>query len=228
MNAPLPKAVQASVNRRLSLAARYFGRTVVAIGAHPDDLELAVGGTLARFAQHGAHVVMAIVSIPSEFDTRRAEAQRAAAILGCELKILADDGCRRIDDIKTYQLVGMLDELVREVQPAAMMTHSACEFHRDHVSVHNACLSTQRLKGFDFFQFSPTMTRAVPVSFHPRAYIDISTTIDLKMQSIEAHTSQFGGRGLEAEMYRDLARLNGRMVGVQYAEGLDVGRMLLA
>jgi LmbE family N-acetylglucosaminyl deacetylase len=72
------------------------------------------------------------------------------------------------------------------------------------------------------------MTRAVPVPFHPRAYIDISATIDTKMQAIHAHASQFGARGLEAEMYRDLARLNGRMVGVKYAEGLDIGRMLLA
>jgi LmbE family N-acetylglucosaminyl deacetylase len=72
------------------------------------------------------------------------------------------------------------------------------------------------------------MTRAVPVSFSPRAYIDVSSTIELKMQAIEAHASQFGARGLEADMYRDLARLNGRMVGVKYAEGLDVARMLLA
>jgi LmbE family N-acetylglucosaminyl deacetylase len=68
----------------------------------------------------------------------------------------------------------------------------------------------------------------VPVPFHPRAYIDVSDTIELKMKAIEAHLSQFGGRGLDSEMYRDLARLNGRMVGVKYAEGVDVSRMLLA
>jgi LmbE family N-acetylglucosaminyl deacetylase len=66
------------------------------------------------------------------------------------------------------------------------------------------------------------------VNFHPRAYVDVSGTIDTKMAAIEAHVSQFGARGLEAEMYRDLARLTGRMVGVKYAEGIDVGRMLLA
>lgn len=229
MNAPLAaKAVEASVNRRASLFARYFGRTVLAIGAHPDDLELAIGGTLARLARHGARVVMAIVSIPADFEARRGEAQRAAEILGCELRLLVEDGCRRIDDIKNYQLVAMLDGLVRGLEPAAVLTHSASEFHRDHIAVHNACLSTQRLKAFDFFHFSPTMTRAVPVAFHPRAYVDVSETIDAKMQAIEAHASQFGARGLDTELFRDIARLNGRMVGVKYAEGLDVGRMLLA
>ena len=226
MNAPLsPKAFQA---RSISLASRYGGRTVLAIGAHPDDLELAIGGTLARLARESAHVVMAVVSIPGDFDRRRAEARKAAEILGCELRILAENGCVRIDDLKSYQLVGMLDDLVRELEPAAVITHSANDFHHDHVVVHNACLSTQRLRPFDFFHFNPTMTRAVPVAFHPRAYVDVSATIDLKMQAIEAHASQFGARGLEAEMYRDLARLSGRMVGVKYAEGLDVGRMLLA
>jgi LmbE family N-acetylglucosaminyl deacetylase len=72
------------------------------------------------------------------------------------------------------------------------------------------------------------MTRAVPVSFHPRAYVDVSQTIDAKMAAIEAHATQFGARGLDTEMFRDIARLNGRMVGVRYAEGLDVSRMLLA
>jgi LmbE family N-acetylglucosaminyl deacetylase len=225
MNAPLPpKAFQ---QRSISLASRYGGRTVLAIGAHPDDLELAVGGTLARLAQESVRVIMAIVSVPSNFGTRRAEAERAAAILGCELRLLADKPYR-IDDMKNYQLVGMLDALVREFKPTAVLTHSANEFHRDHVAVHNACFSTQRLQPFDFLHFNPTMTRAVPVSFHPRAYIDVSTTIELKMQAIEAHASQFGERGLDTDMWRDIARVNGRMVGVKYAEGLDVSRMLLA
>jgi len=226
MNAPL--AANAFQARSISLASRYGGRTVLAIGAHPDDVELAIGGMLARLSRESARVVMAVVSIPSDFDQRRAEAERAAQILGCELRVLIDDGCKRIDDIKNYQLVGMLDALVRELQPAAVLTHSANEFHRDHVAVHNACFSTQRLKPFDFFHFNPTMCRPVPVEFHPRAYVDVTGTMEAKMDAIGAHVSQFGARGLEAEMYRDLARLTGRMVGVKYAEGIDVSRMLLA
>jgi LmbE family N-acetylglucosaminyl deacetylase len=209
------------------LAERYAGRSVLALGAHPDDLELAVGGTIARLRRGGARVVMAIVSIPgANHALRRKEAERAADILGCELRVLTQ--AKRIEDLKNYELVAMIDQLVKALAPAALLTHGPAEFHRDHVMVHEAALSSQRLQYFDFFTYQPNFCRPVPVPFHPRAYVDISETIDAKMRAIEAHASQFAGRGLGTDIYRDMARLNGRMVGVQYAEGLDVGRMLIA
>jgi LmbE family N-acetylglucosaminyl deacetylase len=210
-----------------SLISRYTACSVLAFGAHPDDLELGVGGTLARLSAAGAHVVMAVVSVPGDRGRRLAEAHAAAAILGCELRVLIEDG-RRIDDLKTYQLVGLLDEVVADVAPAAVFTHSANEFHRDHASVYQAAVSAQRLRFFDFFSYHPTMCRPVPVPFTPRAYVDISDTIETKIRAIDAHASQFSCRGIDTGLYRDFARLHGRMIGVNYAEGLDVGRMLLA
>ncbi|MBV8033365.1 MAG: PIG-L family deacetylase [Betaproteobacteria bacterium] len=210
-----------------SFSARYAARTVLAIGAHPDDLELGVGGTLARLAREGAHVVMAVASIPGDFATRRREAEAAAALLGCELRILLDGGARRIEDLKSYELVALIDRAVRELSPAALVTHCASEVHRDHVLVHNACLSAQRLGHFDFMTFQPTMCRPMPVPFQARAYFDVTPTIDAKMQAIAAHASQFASRGIDLEIFRDLARLTGRLVGLPYAEGLDIGRMVL-
>ncbi len=208
---------------------RYKDRTVLAIGAHPDDLELAVGGTLAKLRMSGARVVMAVVSIPADYEARRKEAEQAAEILGCELRILVDGGTpQRIEDMKTYELVKVLDAAIKDLQPAAVLTHGPSEFHRDHVLVYNAAISTQRLRYFDFFCYHPNFCRPVPVQFHPRAYVDISDTVERKMAAIAAHKSQFGNRGLPIDIYRDIARMNGRMIGVQYAEGLDIGRLLLA
>jgi hypothetical protein len=48
------------------------------------------------------------------------------------------------------------------------------------------------------------------------------------MRAIAAHPSQFEARGITFELYRDIARLTGRMCGVQYAEGLDINRMVFA
>jgi len=212
-----------------ALPSRYKGRTVLAIGAHPDDLELAVGGTLAKLRSGGARVVMAVVSIPANYETRRREAEEAAAILGCELRILVDGGMtRRIEDMKTYELVSLLDGVIRELQPAAVLTHGSSEIHRDHVLVYDAAVSAQRLRYFDFFSYHPNFCRPVAVQFHPRAYVDVSDTIEAKMEAIAAHRSQFCNRGLPIDIYRDIARMNGRMIGVQYAEGLDVSRILVA
>ena len=205
----------------------YSGKTVLAVGAHADDIELAVGGTMARLRRAGARVVMLVVSLPGDAKRRRREAEQAAGILGCELRVLMEEG-RRIEDLKSYQLVAMIDREVRELEPAAMLTHGPAEFHRDHVLVHEACVASQRLRYFDFFTYQPNFCRPVPIPFPPRAYVDISDTIETKMRAIEAHQSQFQCRGLDTAMYRDIARMNGRMAGVQYAEGLDVGRMILA
>ena len=218
----------ATLPQSQSLASRYAGRTVVAIGAHPDDLEIGIGGTLAKLRKNGANVVMVVASIPKDFDVRMEEAKRGAEILGCELKFLMGDGPRRLEDIKTCDLVGMLDTVIRDYEPAAVLTHSNADFHNDHLLIYNACLPTQRLRYFDFFSYHPTNCRPVPVSFHPRAYVDVSDTIDAKMHAITAHASQFGGRGLDTEMYREFAHVQGRMIGVPYAEGLDVNRMILA
>ena len=171
---------------------------------------------------------MAVASVPSDFERRRAEAAKAAEILGCELRVLVDGGCRRIEDLKSYELVALVDAQVRDLAPSLVLSHSASEVHRDHVLVHDACLSAQRLRYFDFLTYHPTMCRPMPVPFHPRAYVDVSRVIEAKMAAIAAHASQFSGRGIDAEVFRDMARMTGRLVGVGYAEALDVGRILLA
>ena len=212
---------------RQSIVSRYAGQTVVAIGAHPDDLEIGLGGTLAKLQREGANVVMVVASIPKDFDVRLSEAKRGAEILGCKLQMLIPDGPKRLEDLKTFELVGLLDGVIHEHQPAAVFTHSSADFHNDHLLIYNACLPTQRLAYFDLFSYHPTNCRPVPIAFHPKAYVDITDTIDAKMHSITAHASQFGGRGLDTEMYREFAHVQGRMIGVPYAEGLDVVRMLL-
>lgn len=206
---------------------RYAGRTVLALGAHPDDVELGIGGTLARLRRAGARVVLAVVSVPGDYAVRRREAERAADILGAELRILIDVPGKRIEDLRHCDLVALVDREVKDLAPAAVLSHGAAEFHRDHVMVHEAALAAQRLRYFDFFTYQPNFCRPVPVAFQARAFVDVSDTIDTKMRAVEAHASQFSQRGISTDIFREMARLAGRLVGVQYAEGLDVGRLLL-
>lgn len=211
----------------LRVDVRYAGKTVVGFGAHPDDLELGVGGTLARLSGT-SRVVMVVVCSPNEIELRAAEARRAAAILGCELRFLISHRCCRVEDLKTYELVELFDQQVRELQPALVLSHGASDFHKDHTLVYNAVLASQRLLAFDHFCYHPTSTRPVPVPFNPQAYVDISTTVELKMDAIAAHVSQFAARGLPIEAFRAESREYGRMVGLGFAEGLEIGRLMLA
>ncbi|MFI5361799.1 MAG: PIG-L deacetylase family protein [Elusimicrobiota bacterium] len=209
------------------ILSRYAGETVLAVGAHPDDLELGVGGTLARLSRSGARVVMAVLSIPSRLQTRRAEAARAARILGCEVRFLTPNRCSRVEDLKNHQLVGMIDGLVRELKPAAMFSHCLANLHKDHKLAHEACMASQRLRYFDIFCYSPTSCHAVNIAFHPQAYIDISDTIEAKMRAIRSHATQFDQRGLKTDHYREASNRTGRIIDVDYAEGLEIVRMRL-
>jgi N-acetylglucosamine malate deacetylase 1 len=210
-----------------SVLGQYKKKTVLAVGAHPDDLELGVGGTLARLVKQGTRVVMVVVCVPNHLESRVAEAKKAAEILGCEIKFLFAEREMRVEDLKTYELVDVLDKLVREYDPAAVLSHAASNFHKDHVLVHNACLSAQRLHFFDFYCYYPISCHPVTTPFHPQAYVDISEYMDRKMEAIHQHTTQFTCRGLGTDVYRDMARQYGRLAGVEYAEGLEVVRLRL-
>ncbi|MCR4296130.1 MAG: PIG-L family deacetylase, partial [Elusimicrobia bacterium] len=95
----IEKTLERKAPRRADSLSKYAGATVMAVGAHPDDLELGCGGTLARLSRAGARVVMVVVSIPSSLRSRRAEAIRAAEILGCEIRFLTPNRCSRVEDL---------------------------------------------------------------------------------------------------------------------------------
>lgn len=218
-------SVRPAPTRRGDVLEKYAGATVLGVGAHPDDLELGIGGTLARLSAAGARVVMAVVSIPNNRKSRIREAKEAAGILGGEVRFLTQDRTMRVEDLKSHVLVGMMDALVKELRPAAVFTHCYPNLHTDHRLVHEACMASQRLGYFDMFCYSPTSCHSINVAFNPHAYIDISDVIEAKMKAIQAHSSQFARRGLRTDHYREASNRVGQIVGVEYAEGLEVVRL---
>jgi LmbE family N-acetylglucosaminyl deacetylase len=201
--------------------SNYEGKSILAIGAQPEDLEGGVGGTLARLAKAGANVHMVVVSVPTNLEKRKEKAQKSASILGAGVRFLYGDECRRVEDIKTYELVSKIDALVRELQPAALLSHSLTNFHRDHVLVFNACLSSQRLAYFDFMCFQPPNSQPFQVPFVPQALVDITDEFETKMKAIREHN------GADEKHHEETARAFGRLAGVRYAEGLEIQRFIL-
>lgn len=217
----------ASNLKEQGMMAKYQGKKILVVGAHPDDIELGAGGTVARLSADGADVRMVVVCTPNNLKARMDEGRKAAEILGAKVEYLFPEREMRVEDLKSYELIQRIDQLVRDIDPAVVITHAASNFHHDHVLVYKACVAAQRLHFFDMLCFYPNSCHPVTTQFHPQAYIDISKTIDRKMAAIHQHTTQFTCRGLTTDHYVGVAREYGRLAGVEYAEGLEISRLNL-
>ncbi len=199
------------------------GGTVLAIGAHPDDLEIGAGGLLARLSADGADVTMAVVAVPNELDIRRAEARAGADVIGAELLVLYEDHPRRVEDVPMYELVRRFDQLVGDLHPDLVVTHSANDLHWDHGLVHRATVSALRRTPCDLLAFLSSPEMNAHARCVGECFADVSKSIDTKLDAIRCHSSQLGKFDLESS--RDLARAMGRISGYEYAEAYQVLRV---
>src|SRR5205085_1244375 len=122
-------------------------------------VEVGAGGLLARLAREGAAVTIATVSVPNRGEERRAEAEASAAILGASLHILYTERPCRVEDIPMHELVRRFDNLIGDIRPDLVITHSAHDLHWDHSLVNRATVSALRRTPCDLLAFlsSPEM-----------------------------------------------------------------------
>jgi len=199
------------------------GGTVLAFGAHPDDLEIGAGGLLARLAADGADVTMAVVAVPNNFEIRRKEASAGADVIDAELMVLFDDKPCRVEDIPMHELVRRFDQLVGDLQPDLVITHSANDLHWDHGLVNRATVSALRRTPCDLLAFLSSPEMNAQARCVGECFADVSKTIDKKVNAIKCHQSQIGKMDIESS--RDLARAMGRISGYEYAEAYQVLRV---
>jgi LmbE family N-acetylglucosaminyl deacetylase len=195
----------------------------LAIGAHPDDIEVGAGGLIARLTEEGTLVTMVVVSVPSVRATRLVEAAEGARLLGAELIILYENRECRVEDIPMHELVKRLDGIVGDLQPDLVVTHSDRDLHWDHGLVHRAAVSAIRRTPCDLLTFLSSFEMNAQTRGIGQCFVDVSSTIDDKIAAIAAHKSQMAKIDLGST--RDMARAMGRLSGVQYAEALEVLRM---
>jgi LmbE family N-acetylglucosaminyl deacetylase len=207
------------VNRIL---ANSNGR-VLAFGAHPDDIEVGAGGLLARLAHEGADVTFAIVSIPNHPEVRRAEARTSAQLLEVNLRVLFDDKPCRVEDVPMHELVRRFDQIIGDVRPDLVITHSANDLHWDHGLVNRATVSALRRTPCDLLAFMSSPEMNAQARSMGTCFADITAHIDTKIKAIACHQSQVAKFDLESA--RDLARAMGRISGIDYAEVYEVLRV---
>ena len=213
---------------------------VLAFGAHPDDLEISCGGTLAKYKQNGYNIYMACITdgrygrqYPPEEMTaiRKKEAEAAANVIGAELIWVgySDLGLK-----EELALRSKITDIIREVKPELIITHYPDSLNPDHKVVSKmVCDSlipsvTQTIESkFTACETMPIlyfMSTVCGTGFFPEEYVDISDTLETKLEMLAKHESQL-------EVYtkyesRDLLKFVearaftlGFSCGIKYAEG---------
>ena len=196
---------------------------ILAFGAHPDDAEVGMGGTIAEYARKGHEVFIVIAAIPTERELRRNEAEKAAEILGAKSIILDIDPYKLVFN---RELVSKFDEVIREYPPDVVYTHWNHDSHQDHATIANVVITSTRKNNCSLYMYEQTIPGGiVPYGFRAQSFVDITAVIDTKMNSITAHKSQIKLNG-EWWLYgiKGRAMSRGYQVNANYAEAFEVVR----
>jgi len=203
-------------------AAREAARqSVLAIGAHPDDVEIGAAGTLAMHRRLGHEVSILTLSRGARGgteDTRAGESRKAAEVIGATLyhEDLQDTSIREGDPT-----IGVITRIVQAVRPTVIYTHSLHDVHQDHRNTHRAALVAVRQVGRVYCFQSPSAT----VDFRPTRFVAIDEQLDRKLQAIDAFASQVEIRAyLERDLIESTARYWSRYCDGRYAEPFEVVR----
>jgi len=217
---------------------------VLAIGCHPDDLEIGCGGTLAKLAALGHQVTMVHTAngnkghktIPSE-ELRRIraqEAQEAGRLIGAEVISLdvPDLAVKSDDD----EFIGKLVHIIRRVKPDYIITHPPEDYMKDHMEVSRAVFDASFAATVPYYDpetGEQAHHKVVPiyymdtlagVGFLPTEYVDISDYIETKLQMNDRHQSQLRWLrehdGIDfLDFVRTVSKFRGLQCGKAYAEG---------
>ena len=228
-----------------------MGKTILVIAAHPDDEILGCGGTIAKHVQAGDEVYVAILAegLTSRDQTRNREnhldglseleksAQRANQILGVASLVMLDFPDNRMDSLDRLDVTKAVEELIRKYQPEIVYTHHVGDVNIDHRVIHDAVITACRplagnpVKTILFFEVASSTEWQPPGSaptFAPNWFVDISDTLNLKLEALEAYASEMRAwphsRSIKA--LEHLAHWRGATISVDAAEAFMLGRQL--
>lgn len=217
---------------------------VLVIAPHPDDEVLGVGGTIAKHVQNGDEVRVCIVTkgvepLYSEEGTRRTRqcTLEAHSILGVARTIFLDFPAVLLNDTPKYQLNMSILNVVNEFLPDVCYIPHKGDMHHDHAIVNEASMVALRpiyehqVKEIYMYEtLSETEWNLPDVShvFIPNTWIDISQTIDIKIEALKKYNELLKPyphpRSIESVI--TLAKLRGSTVCKNYVESFNMVRKI--
>jgi N-acetylglucosamine malate deacetylase 1 len=202
-------------------------QSVIAFGAHPDDLEIGMGGTLAKLARLGYDVNLVIATLPNFVKTdikeqRRIEATMSAKTLGCKSPQFLDLSPDEITIGRKF--VTMIDEIINKHKPEAVFTQWIGDSHQDHQALTRAVIAASRDSN-NLFMYETTIPGGLTENaFRPQLYIDITETLEVKSNALDCFHSQKNNRcgNLWIEAVVGRCSYRGYQMNVKYAEAFEV------
>ncbi|XOF32898.1 MAG: PIG-L deacetylase family protein [Candidatus Electrothrix sp. YB6] len=182
---------------------------VLALGAHPDDIEIGAGGFLAKLRREvRAEIYFGIMTYGQPYspdpliNTRADEAKKAACTL-LELELSESKDYIRFAYLRdcelhknVHKLIEVIEQWIKEIKPDLILTHASGDLHDDHRQVFYATLSAARDFHGDILLYQAPST--VPNEFAPNFYVEISEEgFQKKIEAINMHSSQHGKRFME-------------------------------
>jgi LmbE family N-acetylglucosaminyl deacetylase len=199
-----------------------FGSEIIlAVRAHPDDIELGCGGSLCSAVRSKKKVVAVFLTKGERSGDpvdREKESREALSILGIKDVYFGDFCDTEIPNSR--KAIDFLEHYYQQYQPELLLTHSVNDFHQDHRQTAWLCLAalrnTPKILGYE----SPRVNSL----FSPNYFVDISETVRTKWHALQCHLSQCEKRYLTYESMINLASFRGSQAGIAAAEAFEVIR----
>jgi LmbE family N-acetylglucosaminyl deacetylase len=200
---------------------------VLALGAHPDDIEYGCGGMLTKYAEKGHDVFLWIASdgsLGGEGAVRRQEQADSALIIGAREVFWGEYPDTEVP--LTRELIGRIETVIKQVQPRMIFVHYPDDTHQDHRNLAQGTMSATRYVPNFLFYEGPTTQ-----NFTPNCFTDVEKVLDKKLASLEAHRSQVAKTNIEDLTILELAVSSANFRGIQarakYAEAFQSIRLLI-
>lgn len=201
-------------------------KTVLAVGAHPDDLELGCAGTLALHSAMGDKVYLLILTrgeASGSPEVRERECRESAEILEATEIFLGGLTDTMVHDGR--ETIDVIEGVVRKVKPDIVYAPSCRDTHQDHRNTGHAVLSAcRRCRIILLYEGASTQR-----DFNPQVFVDIAKTFQAKLMATQVFGSQLGNGGMYPKAMKaieGLAKFRGYQAGVDVAEAFEVGKFI--